>query len=68
MNPLNQLIDLYESKSKCADAVGISRQCLNGWIEKGFIPYKNGLKVEKATKGKIKASAVWRQAAIGKPV
>jgi isopentenyl phosphate kinase len=58
MNPLTELIDLYYNKTECAKAIGITPQRLNGWIDRGFIPFMHGDMVQKSTKGKIKASSI----------
>lgn len=60
MNPLQTLIDMYDSKSACALALGISRQRLQGWLKSGLIPHKNGTLIQDKTKNKIKAIEVWK--------
>ncbi len=64
MTPLEKLEELFYNKSECAKALGITRQRLNGWYSQGFIPYKNGMKIQKATKGKIEATEVWQAASL----
>jgi len=50
--------DVYQffgSAWKAACAIGIAKQSFSNWIRRGFIPFKSQIKIEKITKGKLRA-------------
>lgn len=65
MNILERLVDKYENAYRAAKVIGVSPQLFHNWQDQGYIPFKRGEQVEKATGGFIKASEVYIEAAKG---
>lgn len=52
---IEEAILFYGSGSKLCKELGITRQCITNWRKRGFMPMLQQLKLEKITKGKLKA-------------
>jgi len=52
---LEETISYYGSIKTMADSLGISRQTVYLWKEKGRIPFARQAQIELETKGKLKA-------------
>lgn len=60
--PIEKLIAFYGSANKTAEALNqykrITRQSVDLWVIKGYIPYYWGITIEEATKGEVTASEI----------
>lgn len=60
--PIQKLIAYYGSANKTADALNkyqhITRQSVDLWVIKGYIPFHWGITIEEATKGEITAAEI----------
>jgi hypothetical protein len=54
MSP-SELIAHYKTKAAVADAIGVDRQVVQGWFERGKVPLEQQTKLEVATDGRLKA-------------
>lgn len=65
--PLEKLIAYYGSSNKTADGLSaykvITRQAVDVWVRKGYIPYYWGDTIESATHGNVTASEIFEAAA-----
>lgn len=52
---LEEALKYYGSIKSLADAIGVSRQTIYLWKEKGSIPYSRQAQIELETRGKLKA-------------
>ena len=52
---LEETIKYYGSIKNLADAIGVSRQTIYLWKDKGAIPYARQAQIELETRGKLKA-------------
>ena len=52
----DQLIDHFGSQVAAAEALGLTQPTLSNWKKRGRIPHLQQLRIEHATKGKLKAS------------
>lgn len=65
MSIIDKLIDKYGSAYKAAQALSVSPQLFHIWQKQGYIPFRRGADVEKATSGFIKATEIYIEAAKG---
>ena len=63
MDAIDKLVEMYGNASKAAKALGEDRQLVEIWIRQGYIPFKRGEQIEKATNGQITAHEVYDSAA-----
>ena len=63
MEAIDKLIDLYGNISEASKHIGELRQTVQFWVDKGYIPYRQGENIEFRTGGKITAIEVWQSAA-----
>lgn len=65
--PLEKLIAYYGSANKAAECLSaykpVTRQAIDVWVKKGYIPYYWGNIIEASTHGKITASEIFEAAA-----
>lgn len=59
---IDKLIQLYGNITEAAKAIGESRQTVQFWVDKGYIPYRQGPNIAEKTGGKITAIDVWQSA------
>lgn len=59
MTPIEKLIDMYGTATKAGLAIGVSRQVVEHWVKKGFIPFEDGSKVQEKTGGAITNIKIW---------
>ena len=59
---IDKLIELYGNITETAKAIGESRQTVQFWVDKGYIPYKQGANIETKTGGRVTAISVWQSA------
>ena len=59
MKPIDKSIDMYTTPTQAGRAIGVSRQVIEHWIKKGFIPYEVASKVQEKTGGSITNSQIW---------
>lgn len=52
---IEEIIKYYGSIKSMADSLGVSRQTIYLWKEKGKIPFARQAQIELETKGKFKA-------------
>lgn len=52
---LEEVIEYYGNQSKVARALHISRAALTEWKKRGYVPLVQQYRLEKITKGKLKA-------------
>jgi len=52
---LEETLKYYGSVKAMADSIGVSRQTIYLWKEKGRIPFARQAQIELETKGKLKA-------------
>lgn len=50
-----QLLRFYKTKVEIARAIGIDRQVVQGWFDRGSVPLDQQTKFEVATNGELKA-------------
>lgn len=55
---LQKIVNYFGSKQKLAEAIGTSKQNVNIWKDKEYIPTKWAVKIEKATNGEIKRAEI----------
>lgn len=60
--PIDRLINLYPSMRDASKSLGVSRQLLEIWMRKGFIPFARGEYIEQKTNGKITRHEIWESA------
>ena len=60
---IDKLIEHFGSSNKAAKALGVDRQVTDIWVKQGYIPFKRGEQIEKATNGLITAHEVYDSAA-----
>lgn len=65
---IEKLISIYGSANKTATALNLDRQLVDKWRKQGYIPFKNGVFIENATGGQIKAADIYQDAAIGNQI
>ncbi len=53
----DKLIAHFGSQVAAADAIGVTQPTLSNWKKRGNIPHLQQLRIEHATKGKLKAEA-----------
>ena len=68
INPLEDLLALYDNLSHCARELGLTRQDLYYFKKLGYIPHKRGKFIEEKTGGKIKASDIWQAAGAARDI
>lgn len=62
--PIDKLLDHYGNNiTHTAQALNKSRQNVQIWIRQGYIPWREGERVEIATHGAITKQEVWEAAA-----
>lgn len=54
-NGLQEVLNFFHSFLKVSKALNISPASVYSWVKNGKIPAKHAIKIEKLTKGKIKA-------------
>jgi len=59
LKPIDKLMDMYGTPTQAGRAIGVSRQVVEHWVKKGFIPFEDGSKVQEKTGGAITNSQVW---------
>lgn len=59
---IDRVIDHFGNAYQASIALNIKHQQFYSWIAKGYIPFKRGYDIEKATGGAIKASEIWEDA------
>lgn len=52
----SQLLRFYKTKVAISKALGIDRQVVQGWFERGTVPLDQQTKLEVATAGELKAA------------
>lgn len=52
---LEQVVKHFKTQTAAALALGLTQPTLSNWKKRGFIPAIQQLRIEKATKGKLKA-------------
>jgi DNA-binding transcriptional regulator YdaS (Cro superfamily) len=52
-----QLVDFFGSQVAAAQALGVTQPTLSNWKARGSIPKLQQLRIEHATKGKLRAAA-----------
>ena len=62
IRPVDKLVNLYPSISAASTELGISRQLIEMWVKRGFIPFKRGEYIEQKTGGKITRYEIWEAA------
>jgi DNA-binding transcriptional regulator YdaS (Cro superfamily) len=55
---LQKIVNYFGSKQKLAETIGTSKQNVNIWKDKGYIPTKWAVEIEKATNGEIKRAEI----------
>lgn len=58
-----QIIEHYGDEKAAADALGVTRQIVNYWKQKGEVPIKTQAYIQLYTNGKLKADSVKQRAA-----
>lgn len=53
----DKLIAHFGSQVAAADAIGVTQPTLSNWKKRGHIPHLQQLRIEHATKGRLKAAA-----------
>lgn len=53
---LNSALSYAGSAPALAELLGVTRQCVYYWIERGSVSKSGAIKIEEATNGKLKAS------------
>jgi DNA-binding transcriptional regulator YdaS (Cro superfamily) len=51
------LVDFFGSQVAAAQALGVTQPTLSNWKARGRIPHLQQLRIEHATKGKLRASS-----------
>lgn len=59
MKPIEKLMDMYSTPTQAGRAIGVSRQVVEHWVKKGFIPYEAATYVQVKTGGSITNSQIW---------
>ena len=59
MKPIDKLMDMYTTPTQAGRAIGVSRQVVEHWIRKKFIPYEVASQVQERTGGAITNSQIW---------
>jgi DNA-binding transcriptional regulator YdaS (Cro superfamily) len=54
---IEQVIKHFGSQCAVAEALGVQQPTISNWKSRGSIPYLQQLRIEHATKGKLKAEA-----------
>lgn len=62
MSCVERMLKLYGGVSAVGRVMRLSRQNVNSWKVRGYIPPKYAFEVERITKGQIKASEVMGEA------
>lgn len=52
---LDQVVKHFKTQTAAAQALGVTQPTLSNWKKRGFIPAIQQLRIEKVTKGKLKA-------------
>lgn len=52
---LDDVITYFGNKKRAAEAIGLKRQSVTLWLDKGYVPLLQQYRFEKITKGKLKA-------------
>jgi len=55
---LINIVNYFGSKQKLAQAIGTSKQNVNIWKDKGYVPTKWAIEIEKASNGEIQRSEI----------
>jgi DNA-binding transcriptional regulator YdaS (Cro superfamily) len=55
---LEKIVNYFGSKQKLAEAIGTSKQNVNIWKDKGYIPTKWAIEIEKATNRDINRAEI----------
>jgi DNA-binding transcriptional regulator YdaS (Cro superfamily) len=59
MHPIDKLMAMYTTPAKAGRAIGVSRQAVEQWVKKDFIPFKIAWMIEQKTGGSITRSQIW---------
>jgi DNA-binding transcriptional regulator YdaS (Cro superfamily) len=62
---IDEVTTYFGNAHKAAKAIGIAHQQYYQWLDKGFIPFKRGLDIERLTNGVISSADIWEAAAKG---
>lgn len=52
---IEEVLNIYKTGYRICQVLEISRQNFSVWMKKGYIPYRQQLKLEALTEGKLKA-------------
>jgi len=52
---MGEVFDYYGSKLACSKALGVSAACVSQWIDRGEIPARRGVQIERETNGAFRA-------------
>ena len=55
---IEEVYAYFPNASQLAKDLGVSRQAIKDWVYKGKIPYRKQYKIERLTKGELKAEAL----------
>lgn len=53
---IEEVLDIYQTGYQVCKALNISKQNFTRWAKTGFIPYRQQIKLEQLTDGKLKAN------------
>jgi hypothetical protein len=53
---IEEVLDIYKTGYQVCKALGVSKQNFTRWAKTGFIPYRQQVKLELLTEGKLKAN------------
>lgn len=59
MTPIKKLIDIYGTPTKAGLALGLSRQVIEQWVKRNYIPYTAATYVQTKTNGAIPNIKIW---------
>ena len=59
MHPIDKLIAMYTTPTRAGRAIGVSRQVVEHWVKKDFIPFEIAWMIEQKTGGNITRSHIW---------
>jgi DNA-binding transcriptional regulator YdaS (Cro superfamily) len=51
----NDLMRHFGTQRAAAEALGMKYQAVNNWVSRGYIPWRSQIKLERVTRGKLRA-------------